>query len=53
MVQNGKVERRQIKISNSQDEEVTVTSGVRAGEQVVVESDKDLAEGTVVKEKKL
>jgi RND family efflux transporter MFP subunit len=53
VVQNGKVERRQIKISGSQDEEVTVTSGVSAGEQVVVESDKDLAEGTVVKEKKL
>jgi len=53
VVQNGKVEWRPIKISGSQDEEVTVTSGVKAGEQVVVESDQNLAEGTLVKEKKL
>lgn len=50
VVQNGKVERRAIQIANQGETEVTVLSGLSAGERIVSEVPKDLKDGDRVKE---
>ncbi len=53
VVQNGRAERRVVTVNGAQDNDVTLSAGVAAGEQVVVEGPVNLADGAAVKEKKL
>ena len=53
VVQNGKAERRAVSISSTRDDDVTLSAGVSAGEQVIVDSPAGLADGAAIKEKKL
>ncbi len=52
VVQNHRAERRSVTVTAAQDNDVTLSAGVVAGERVVVEGPASLAEGTAVKEKK-
>lgn len=49
-VQNGRAERRAVTLGQPRDQEITISAGLAAGEKVVVEGPKDLADGSVVKE---
>jgi RND family efflux transporter MFP subunit len=51
VVRDGKVERRAVAASAASEGSVTVTSGLAAGESVVIEGPPDLADGAAVKEK--
>jgi RND family efflux transporter MFP subunit len=52
VVRDGRAERRTLTTSGTLDQEVTITTGVAAGERVVVEGPTTLADGTRVREKK-
>ena len=52
IVQNGRAERRAVTVSSTGTDEVLVAAGVAAGERVVADSPKGLAEGVKVKELK-
>ena len=52
VVRDGRAERRAVTTSGILDQEVTIATGVAAGERVVVEGPTTLAEGTRVREKK-
>jgi RND family efflux transporter MFP subunit len=49
-VQNGRAERRAVTVSQTRDQEATVSAGLKAGERVIVDGPKDLVEGSAVKE---
>jgi HlyD family secretion protein len=51
VVRDGKVERRAVAASAASKGSVRVTSGLAAGESVVIEGPPDLADGTAVREK--
>jgi RND family efflux transporter MFP subunit len=51
VVRDGKVERRAVAASAASEGSVRVTSGLAAGESVVIEGPPDLADGTAVREK--
>ncbi|MFZ1054053.1 MAG: efflux RND transporter periplasmic adaptor subunit [Opitutaceae bacterium] len=50
VVRNGRAERRAVTVSNSTDEQVELSAGVAAGERVVIDGPKDLADGANVRE---
>ena len=50
IVQNGRVERRAVNVSNAGTTEVEVSSGVAAGAKVIVDSPAGLVDGAKVKE---
>jgi len=50
IVQNGRAERRAVTVSSSVGEDVVVSAGVSAGEKVVLDWPKALADGAAVKE---
>ena len=52
VVQDGRAERRAVVVSSATDEEAALSSGVAAGERVVVGGPKDLSDGATVKEAK-
>jgi len=52
VVRDGRAERRTLTTSGTLDQEVTITTGVAAGERVVVEGPTTLKEGARVREKK-
>jgi RND family efflux transporter MFP subunit len=52
VVQNGKTERRAVAVNGIQDNEVTLSAGLSAGEKVVVDWPAGLTAGVAVKEKK-
>jgi RND family efflux transporter MFP subunit len=52
IVQNGRAERRAVTVSSTGTDEVLVSAGVAAGERVVADSPKGLAQGVKVKELK-
>jgi HlyD family secretion protein len=49
VVLNGRAERRAVTVSSTQNDEVALSAGVAAGEQVIVEPPKGLADGTAVR----
>ena len=52
VVQRGRVERRPVTVASTRDEEVTLSTGVRSGERVVVGGQPGLTDGSAVKETK-
>ena len=48
IVQNGRAERRAVTIGSTLNDEVTVTSGVAAGERVIIDPPPGLADGGAV-----
>jgi RND family efflux transporter MFP subunit len=52
VVNGGRAERRAVTVSSSTDDEAALSAGVAAGERVVVDGPKDLADGTAVREGK-
>ena len=52
VVQNGRVERRPVKVSSATGDEAVVSAGLVAGERVIIEGPAALADGAPVKEKK-
>jgi RND family efflux transporter MFP subunit len=50
VVQNGRAERRAVTVTGASADEVSVSAGVMAGERVVVEWPKGLADGVAVRE---
>ncbi len=52
IVKDGKLERRAVKVQSTQGDVMRLASGVREGEQVVVEGPEQLADGDSVKVKK-
>jgi len=52
VVQNGRAERRAVTVSSTGADEVVVGAGVTAGERVVAEWPKGLADGAAVREKR-
>jgi len=52
VVQNGRTQRRAVTISSTGADEAVVSAGVTAGERVVVDSPKGLADGVPVTEKR-
>ena len=51
-VENGKAERRSVKVSETQGDDAVLTGGVVAGEKVIAEVPPELKDGDAVKEKK-
>jgi RND family efflux transporter MFP subunit len=51
IVQNGRVERRAVTVTDTQGDDSVLSAGVSAGEKVVVNAPADLQDGTVVREK--
>jgi len=52
VIQNGRTERRAVAVNGIQDNEVTLSAGLSAGEKVVVDWPAGLTAGAAVKEKK-
>jgi len=50
VVQGGRAQRRAVAVSSATDDEAALSAGVAAGERVVVDGPKDLADGANVKE---
>jgi RND family efflux transporter MFP subunit len=50
--QNGRVERRAVKVNGERDEELMIASGLTPGERVVAGDTQNLADGAAVKESK-
>ncbi len=50
VVQGGRAERRAVTVSGATDDAAAVSAGLAAGERVVVEGPKDLADGATVRE---
>ena len=50
VVKNGRAERRAVTVSSSTDDDAALSAGVAAGERVVVDGPKDLADGAPVRE---
>jgi RND family efflux transporter MFP subunit len=53
VVQNRRVERRAVTVGNAQNDDIVLLAGVTGGETVIVDPPPGLADGVVVKEKKL
>lgn len=51
IVENGRVERRAVAVSGSQNDDATISAGLSGGERVVVDAPKELEDGAAVKEK--
>jgi RND family efflux transporter MFP subunit len=51
VVQNGRVERRAVTVTDTQGDDSVLSAGVSAGEKVVVNAPADLKDGMAVKEK--
>ena len=52
IVNGGRAERRAITVSGNTAADITVATGLSAGERVIIEGPADLADGTVVIERK-
>jgi RND family efflux transporter MFP subunit len=52
VVRDGRAERRAVTVAGSTDDEAALSAGLAAGERVVVDGPKDLADGTTVREGK-
>jgi RND family efflux transporter MFP subunit len=50
VVQGGRLERRAVTVSSISDDEATLSSGLSAGEHVVLDGPRELAEGAMVRE---
>jgi HlyD family secretion protein len=50
VAQNGRAERRAVKVASSQDAETTLSAGVSAGEKIIVDPPPTLVDGASVKE---
>ena len=50
VVRDGRAERRAVTVASSTEEEAALGAGVAAGERVVVDGPKDLADGSAVRE---
>ncbi len=53
IVQNGRVERREVTVTDTQGDDSVLSAGVSAGEKVILNAPAALQDGTAVKEKKL
>jgi RND family efflux transporter MFP subunit len=53
VVHDGRVERRAVTVTDTQNDDSVLSTGVAAGEKVVVDAPADLQDGTAVKEKSL
>jgi RND family efflux transporter MFP subunit len=52
VIQNGRAERRAVRVASAQGNEVSISAGLSAGEKVVVEASAALTDGAAVKESK-